>query len=172
MMMRNRTWVVVAGVVLACAGCESMQKKFTRKPKEPVARPSPVVSFRNYMEGTTPMERYRKHYAMFSYWNDQLITELQQRDVSPKRAKRASQGALQELDTLRDLLRDDAVAELQPIIQGWVQVDKQLDSTVTAGVQLKSTARILETQTRQLSRRFDWRKVEDRLKLAEDARAH
>lgn len=153
-------------------GCsEALQKKFIRKKKTPQERPSPVVTFRNYMEGITPLERYRKHYAMFAYWNDQLITELQQpRDMNPKRVRHASQEALQELRALGALLREDAATELQPFLEHRTHVNRQLHGGVTTGNQLASVVRDLEAQTRQLHRRFDWRRVQDRLK-AQDARA-
>jgi hypothetical protein len=176
--MKNRRWFVIALITLhsslftGLVGCESLQKKFTRKPKTPVERPQPVVSFRNYMEGATPMDRYRKHYAMFAYWNDQLITELQQpRDMNPKRVQRASEETLQELRILSELLREDAAAELQPMIEERARLDQHLQGSMTGGTQLRNTARTLETQTRQITRRFDWRRVQDRLKPVEDARA-
>lgn len=176
--MKHRRWFVIALITLhsslftGLTGCESLQKKFTRKPKTPVERPQPVVSFRNYMEGATLMDRYRKHYAMFAYWNDQLITELQQpRDMNPKRAQRASKETLQELRILSELLREDAAAELQPMIEERARLDQHLQDSMTGGTQLRNTARTLETQTRQITRRFDWRRVQDRLKPVEDARA-
>lgn len=169
-----RFFRILALVTLHCAlvtslGCsEAIQKKFIRKPKTPVGRPQPVVSFRNYMEGMTPLDRYRKHSAMLAYWDDQLITELQGRNVNAKRAQRASQESLEELRLLSGLLREEAAAELQPLIEERARIDRHLQGSIAGGTQLRNTARTLETQARQLTRRFDWRRIEDRLKPVEE----
>ena len=150
-------------------GCESLQKKFTRKPRTPIGRPSPVVTFRDYTEGVTPLDRYRKHFVIFEYWNDQLMTELQQRDRNPKRFRRASRESLQELQSLQGLLQPDVAVGLQPLLEARARMDQRLQHDTMIDSQHHILLRTLEAQTRQLNREFYWRKVQDRLHTPVDA---
>lgn len=140
-----------------------------RKSKTPPGRPAPVVTFRDYTEGVTPLDRYRKHFVIFEYWNDQMMTELQQRDHNPKRLQRASHEALQELQSLQGVLQPDVAAELQPMLEARARMDQQLQHDTMIDSQRNVLLRTLEAQTRQLSREFYWRKVQDRLKASLDA---
>lgn len=156
-------------LLTSLTGCESLQKKFHRKPKTPLGRPSPVVTFRDYTEGVTPLDRYRKHFILFEYWNDQLMTELQQRDRNPKRLQRGSHESLEELQTLQGLLQPDVAAGLQPLLEARVRIDQQLQHDTMIDSQRNTLLQTLETQTRQLNREFYWRKVQDRLNVPVDA---
>lgn len=159
-------WLAVCCVVLsACLGCESVQRKFTRKsaPKPP---PNPIITFEDYTKAMTPLDRYRKHYLMFDYWNSQLIEALHQLPLSPKRLKRSSTESLGELETMRDLLADDVAARLAPLIEERKQMHQQLTASSFSDSQTSLAWRVLETQTRQIQREFFWRDVEDHVKAA------
>jgi len=152
-------WLLVAGT-----GCESLQKKFIRKPKAQ-PRPSPITMFQDYTHASTPLERYRKHYLMFDYWNSQLLDTLQEADrMNPKRAERSSSEAITELEMLQGFLRDDVAAGLTPVIEERRTIHRQLRSPSSASSQLHRIRRDLESQTRQVRRQFYWRQVEDHLK--------
>jgi len=144
-------------------GCESLQKKFIRKPK-PQARPSPIISFQDYTRAITPLDRYRKHYVLFEYWNAELLDGLKVPTANPKRLKRTSAESLEELRILRGLLQDDLAARMDRIIEERQGLDRQIQSGSYSQAQLDAMRRALETQTRQLDREFFWRDVEDRLK--------
>jgi len=157
-------------------GCESLQKKFTRK--KPYVRPAPIVSFQDYTRAMTPLDRYRKHYALFDYWNSELLATLQgsssvaapgtgQSSINPKRAKLASQESLQELHTLQGLLQDDQAVLLQPILDERAQINDHVQKGSYSGSQLSALVRLLDAQTRRIHREFFWRRVEDRLKVDE-----
>lgn len=128
-----------------------------------------MVTFRDYTEGVTPLDRYRKHFVVFAYWNDQLMTELQQRDRNPKRLRRASGESLQELQSLQGLLQPDASAGLQPLLEARARIDRQLQHDTMMDSQRHTLLRTLEAQTRQLNREFYWRTVQDRLNTSLDA---
>lgn len=155
-------------------GCESLQQKFIRKPKKPAARPSPVVAFQDYTTAMTPLDRYRKHLALFGYWNAQLLDELQQRTMNPKRARQASAESLQELRALQGLLQDETASQMGAVLEERAQLDQQIQQELYAPSQLEGIRRRLEIQTRQIDREWFWRKVEDRLKgnAATDATPH
>ena len=158
--------LVVAGASLLCAGgCESWQRKFTRKKKGPVERPTPIINFIDYSSAMTPSERYRKHYLIFDYWNTELSSALSTSLINGKRVRRASTESLNELRALRGILNEELAGRLDPILASREKTD---DMIQRGGAQ--NLANILlsdiNTQTRALHREFTWRKVEDRLKPA------
>ena len=146
------------------AGCEALQRKFTRKPKRPAPPPSPIISFQDYSRTMTPLDRYRKHYMMFDYWNTALLESLQSSPLNPKRFKRASSEALMELETMSDLLGQELATRLLPLVEARAQLDHQLQQGTFKVTQPQMTIRTLEAQTRQIHREFFWRDVEDHLK--------
>ncbi len=145
-------------------GCESLERKFTRTPKHPLPSPNPIVTFEDYTRTMTPLDRYRKHYLMFDYWNDQLLQALQSPPLNSKRFRRASTEALGELTTMRQLVTDVVADRLAAVIQAREQVDRQLQRGDVADAQTQIVVRTLEPQTRQIHREFFWRDVEDQLK--------
>ena len=145
-------------------GCESLQRKFTRKPKHATAAPSPIISFQDYSRAMTPLDRYRKHYMMFDYWNEGLIEALQSNPINPKRFKRSSSEALEELKTMSNLVVDDVAARLAPLIEERAKIDRDLQRAGFNTSQANVLGRTLEAQTRQIHREFFWRDVEDHLK--------
>ena len=166
-------WSLVTGSLVTVLGCEALQKKFIRKSKKPVVRPTPIVTFQDYTTAMTPLDRYRKHFALFDYWNAQLLDELQQRNLNPKRARQASGESLQELNAFQELLEDDTASQMAPLLKERAQLDQQIQQGVYAPSQLEIMRRRLERQSRQINRELFWRKVEDRLKerAATDATA-
>lgn len=158
--------IVAVGFFLAVglSGCESVQRKFTRKPKKPAPAPSPIIAFQDYDRAMTPLERYRKHYLMFDYWNDDLKRGLEAVTLNPKGLKRASKEALAELTALKDLLREDIAVEFEPLINERAAVDRRVQGGSVTPSQTHTILRALEAQTREVHRHFFWRDVEDKLK--------
>ena len=151
-------------LVAVLTGCESFQRKFVRKSRQPATRPSPIVNFQDYSRAMTPLERYQKHYMIFSYWNDQLIEALHDTSPNPKRFKQASKESLAELETLKGLVSDDVAARLATLIERRARIDRQLQSAAFTPSDVSLIWRTLEAQTRQIDREFFWRHVQDQLK--------
>ena len=162
--LRFAGFVVGCALLLAGTGCESLQRKLTRRSKQPKPLPSPIINFQDYTRTMTPLDRYRKHYMMFDYWNDDLIESLQSSPQNPKRYKLASKEALEELGTLKGLLTEELAPRLDPLIEARARLDRQLQSGTFSLGEASSITRLLEAQTRQLQREFFWRDVQDHLK--------
>jgi hypothetical protein len=152
-------------------GCESVQKKFVRKSK-PHVRPSPIIGFQDYTKAMTPLDRYRKHYALFDYWNAELLDALGVGTANPKRIQRASAESLQELKVLPELLQEGPAAAAGRLIKEREEVDRQLQRGSYPPLQLNLIRRTLETQTRQIHRELFWRKVEEQLQTATEPTPH
>ncbi len=152
-------WSLATGLT----GCESFQRKFTRKSK-PQAPTNPIINFQDYTQAMTPLDRYRKHYLIFDYWNEALIDALKESSPNPKLFKRASAEALGELQTLKELLTDDVAARLEPIIAERSRLNEELHSSGFNPSQATILSHQLEAQARQIKRDFFWRDVEEHLK--------
>ena len=163
--MGSRSWRRLCAVCCALSavltGCESLERKFTRKPTGPKPAPTPIITFEDYTRTMTPLDRYRKHYLMFDYWNGEVLQALQSPPLNPKRFGRASSEALGELTTLQGLLADDLAARLVPLIEERAKIDRALRSGSFSESQAQIIVHALEAQTRQIHREFFWRDVQD-----------
>ncbi len=161
----TKTLSVACGLLLCAAltGCESFQRKFTRKKRAQPA-PTPIINFQDYTRTMTPLDRYRKHYLMFDYWNQELLNALQSPPLNAKRYKLASRESLSELRTLRDLVIDELGQQFAPFIDERAKIDQQLQRGNVSTSQIGATSRMLETQARAINRHFFWRVVEEQLK--------
>ncbi|HEX9779817.1 MAG TPA: hypothetical protein VGB20_01230 [bacterium] len=149
------------------AGCESMQRKFTRKPTKPAERPAPVIGFLDYSRATTPLERYQKHYLIFSYWHAELLAALDDVPASAKRLRRTSEESLGELGTMQELLTGEAAAQLAALIEERSRIDRELQHSAAPSARLPMLRRMLEAQSRRIEREFYWREVESMLAPAD-----
>ena len=148
-------------------GCESLQRKLTRKPKHPSPSPSPIIRFEDYTRTMTPLDRYRKHYLMFDYWNGELINALGSSPLNPKRLARACGESLAELETMRTLVTDELAQRFIPLIDARTQLNQELQHPGFNAFRSTIIGRELETQARQIHRELYWRDVEDHLKSHE-----
>jgi hypothetical protein len=114
----------------------------------------------------TPLDRYRKHYLMFDYWNDDFMDALQAKPLNMKRVKLTSSESLNELTALQGLVTEDLAGQFTPLIEVRAKLNKQ----VQAGHLSESVAgdiwRELDAQSRTVRRDLFWRNVQDRLKPA------
>jgi len=160
---RTAAIIAICVAFTALSGCEALQRKLTRKPKHPKPPPTPIIQFLDYSKAMTPLDRYRKHYLVFDYWNDELIGGLQSQPLNPKRCRRASAEALAELETLKGLVTDEVAVRLAPLIEERLEIDRQIQRGSFAASQANVMWRTLEAQTRRFQREFYWRDVEDHL---------
>lgn len=178
MLKQHRRKVALFVILIAMisnSGCESFQRKFTRRPKQAPKPPTPVIAFQDYSGAMTPLERYRKHYVMFDYWNQDLIDALQARSPNPKRYCRSSEEAIIELKTMQSLLLDASAQSLGPLIEKREKTNQQIQSQEYRDqAQVGITVRQVELQTRDIHRQFFWRDIQEQLKAgaAADAAAH
>ena len=168
---RWATWAAwVCGLALACAGlsgCESLQRKLTRKPKGPRAVPTPVINFQDYTQAMTPLDRYRKHYLIFDYWNGDFMDALQAKQPNMKRIKLASSESLNELTALQGLVTGDLAEQVTRLINVRAKLNKQVQTGHLSESAARDIWRELDAQSRTIRRDLFWRKVQDRLKPAQ-----
>ena len=155
---------MVCCALIASGGCESLQRKFTRKSKTPRPRPTPIIQFQDYTRAMTPADRYRKHALIFDYWNGELLASFEQQPLNLKRVKKASAESLGELQTMRSLVTDDAAAHFSPLLDERTVLDRQLQAGDLSASTVSRVQRQVEAQTRQINRELSWRDMEEHLK--------
>ena len=156
--------VISCGLACGLTGCESVQRKFTRRSKKSQSPPTPIINFQDYTQAMTPLDRYRKHALIFDYWNGELSAGLSAHPLNPKRYKHASSESLGELQAMQSLLSDEMAARMSPVIEQRVKLNRQLQSPAFGESQSSVVLRTVEQQTLQIHREFFWRDVEDELK--------
>ena len=155
--------VLCAVCCVLSVGCESLQRKLTRKPKVPPP-PTPIIQFEDYSKAMTPIDRYRKHYLLFDYWNQELMDALMSVPLNPKRLVRASMESLTELRSLQNLLAAETADRIVRVIREREAIDRRLENSSFSIVQANPLVRTIDAQTRQIRREFFWRNVQYYLK--------
>lgn len=112
--MRKALVLIVAAAVLTSAGCASVQKKFTRKKKEPSRIPQVVfIDEGAYQKKFSNDYYYKTHYSMWKTWHDELILNL---DGNRKKTERCAIEAYSHLDQMSRYLDEEKKAELKPML--------------------------------------------------------
>ena len=95
-------------------GCSTLQKKFTRKKKEPAHSAAAV-----YLEDPGPIQKkfsneyyYKTHFTFWTSWHDEMLGNL---DGNQKKLQRASEEAWNHLTEVDKLLGQQKETELLPL---------------------------------------------------------
>ena len=103
--MMGRRWVGVGMVLVLVAGttgCETMKRKFIRKPKV-VKAPEPIFALeQTYRPEFPPEVRYGAHFAYWKAAHDDLLSGLE--TATRMRRERAARQAIKELKGMQALL--------------------------------------------------------------------
>lgn len=92
-------------------GCESLQKKFTRKKKTKDSQEAMVIAPRDYSAHPFPNDvLYKQYFVYWKSWNQELVSSLSDRD-SHKKIVDCLKQSLLNLDKMRSyLVEEKAVA--------------------------------------------------------------
>ena len=118
-------WGILAVLFIATAGCASVQKKFTRKKKEP-KHVAAAVYFEEgpYQKKYSNVYYYKMHYTMWKSWQDDLINGI---GGNRKKTSRNAEESLNHLTELSHYLMPEKKKELEPILQDLTRLVKKID---------------------------------------------
>ena len=114
--MRESQRILTAGIlvfscVLLLTGCETLQKKFTRK-KKAQKQEVMIVSPRDYSAHPFPSDvLYKQYFIYWKSWNQELVTGFNDR-ASDKKVLDCTQQALINLKKMASYLREQQAKEL------------------------------------------------------------
>ena len=98
-MRKISVFVMVFFIAVTLAGCDSLQRKFTRKKKE--TKPVPRLYQLKKYDVKPSTELYSKHYAYWQSWMSELIQDL---GGNHKKDVRCIDEALSQLSDMRNIL--------------------------------------------------------------------
>lgn len=149
--------IVLLALAVDLTGCASVQKKFTRKKKEPrhVAK---AIAFEEgqYQRKFSNEYYYKMHFTYWKAWHGEWIDGL---SGNRKRSARNAQEALSHLEQMADYLVPEKAQELDEPLVLLGRLKDQIETGQTSGV---GTLRVeLERWRRILSSNFYYDKIKD-----------
>ena len=159
--MRTSVKIIAALLVaFQVAGCATVQKKFTRKSKEPAYTPKALY----FEEGTYQKKfsndyYYKTHFTMWRSWHSELMDQL---GGNNKKVSRCAQETLSHLSEMRRYLVPEKQAELDPIIADFSKVEQKVERGVS-DAEMGSVKVELERLQRAVNSNFYYEKVKSSL---------
>lgn len=164
--MRAHRWismgVVVVVMMAGAAGCESMKRKFTRKPGVQQG-PEPIFALeQEYRPEFSPEVRYQAHFAYWKAAHGDLLEGLGQ--VTRARRLHAVREALKELRAMQALLEGPPVTGLGRLIDELAALEGPLADPTLDAPRLAFLHATVESLRRRIDRGYDYRKMKSSLK--------
>ena len=115
--------------IIGLCGCESVAKKFSRKPKpqdKPVA--NMIVVPENYPASQeSKEERYRRFFLYWSSWHSELIDALSESRPNIKKQRSCAEEAIRNLESIKSMLAENKRVK----IDGYILSMRALDRNVS-----------------------------------------
>ena len=144
-------------LVLNLSGCETLKKKFTRKPKAG-KKVSPVLVPQDY-KGIYPNEvLYDNHFIYWRTWTEDLMDCLANKS-SNKRQILAASRAVEDLERMQDLLKSPKKEALEPHIKVYERILNKVRVSRPNEIDAGSMWHDLESQRRVIIREFEPKEV-------------
>lgn len=163
--MRRERWislVLMAAMLISATGCETMRKKFTRKPKN-VKPPEPIFTLdQEYRPEFPPEIRYQAHFAYWKAAHDDLIEGLT--TGTRARRERAVHNAIKELKIMQALVQGPQAEEMGRTIEELELLKQRLQDPVLDAPRLSVLRGSIEALRRHIDKRYDYRHMKANLK--------
>jgi len=148
---------------VSLAGCDAVQKKFTRKKKSAPKKPK-IYQLKKYEKKPTP-ELYNKHYVYWESWSGQLIAVLGQNHKKDVRCIEEMVGQLKDMKSI-------LVAEKGDELQKHIDKAEEVRGDIVRGdmsYATKTNVRLtLEREDRAIKRDFITGKIKNYIKTSFD----
>ncbi len=127
--MRKTVIFILIGVILATSGCTTLRKKFVRKKKYKQEEPV-YINFKEYPNKPS-REAYVDYYLFVKGWLDDLVESLKVDRVNNsynyKRAKRAIDGAVMNLEQIIAFFNDEGKEKIYPLYRDLTDIKNKMD---------------------------------------------
>lgn len=149
-------------LVISLTGCESLVKKFTRKPKGPPKKEEPVIVPQAYVLMPTE-QAYRQYFLFWKSWQDETISALTDSGNQKKRAASMSR-VLEHLENMKNYLNAQTQEKLDKHIQILQNINDQISSGNLNPIIISRFKTKLEKEKLLIEREFNYSKIKDKLK--------
>ena len=155
--------LIIFFLLLNLAGCDSIQKKFTRKKKEPVKAPR-LYQEKKYEKKPTP-ELYKKHFSYWVSWQSELISLLGQ---NHKKDARCIEEIVGNLKDMQNILVPEKGVEMESHIEKLEKVKNIILNEDLSQANKVYVMATLEREDRAIKREFKYSKVKNYFKKSFD----
>lgn len=154
---------MVVFIALALVGCDSLQRKFTRKPK--YVKPIPRLYQLKKYDIKPSAALYSKHYAYWQSWMSELIQDL---GGNHKKDVRCVEEALGQLDDMRNILVQKKADALTKHIHRIEEVRDTIVKENLSQFNISQVIMTLEREDRTIKREFDAASIKGYIKESFD----
>ncbi|HEO64173.1 MAG TPA: hypothetical protein ENN78_02770, partial [Candidatus Omnitrophica bacterium] len=119
-MKRHFIYICCAFLILELSGCAGLNKKFVRKKKQE-EKPTVILALEEDKDIADYHELYKKHFMLWQYWHNELISALKQ---NYKKQKECVAYTYEHLSHLRKYVFEGKRASLDSYI---AQIDRISD---------------------------------------------
>ena len=124
-MKKTIIFLLLAAAMIDVAGCASVQKKFTRKKKEPTHIAAAVYFEEGpYQKKYSNAYYYKTHYTMWKSWQDDLINGM---GGNRKKTQRNAEEALNHLTEMSHYLMPEKEKTLEPRLEDMTRLVKKIE---------------------------------------------
>ncbi len=159
-----KKWVgffLVLVTAISVVGCASVQKKFTRKKKEPSHIPAVVYLQEGpYQKKYSNVYYYKTHFTFWKSEQDDLIDQL---GGNGKKVSHAATEALSNLQEMKTYLTPAKQEELQPQMDALTKITERIEAGGYSDSEVGSVRVELEKIRRIVSNNFYYDKVKNDL---------
>lgn len=155
-----KKWIaglMVAVCLSSAAGCASVQKKFTRKKKEPKHVAASVYFDEGpYQKKYSNDYYYKTHFTLWKTWHGELLTQF---GGNNKKVTRCAQETLNHLTEIHKYLIPEKQAELEPQLNEMKKIVQRFEGTGYASSEEPGVRTELEKIRRIVANNFYYDKV-------------
>lgn len=144
-------------------GCETMRKKFTRKPKHQPAQEEPLLMPEEYNPEFNKDVLYKDYLVYWRSWQDELIAHLEA-NLSHKKQIDCAQQAVLNLEKLRDFLKPEKQQVLDVYLEELKNLRDKIKEGNLSGANLALIKHKLTINRRNILHNFMYSKVKNDLK--------
>jgi hypothetical protein len=150
--------------LFSAIGCQTLVRKFTRKPKGEPKKEVPLFQPQEYPDiGQTADQLYKDYFLFWENWADELIAHLSER-ANSKKQKECAREALDNLIKMQSLLNEEKSNVLTPLVNEFISIKDAVFAGNLDGATLYSLRRKAERIKSRVHRDFVYKKIQNDIK--------
>lgn len=150
--------------LISMTGCQSLARKFIRKPKGEPKKEEPIFQPQEYPQMPQEMGQLYKDYFLFwESWADELLSYLS-KDANSKKQKECAAQALDNLTKMQSLLSEEKAKAILPRVSEFTAVKEEIFSSSLNSASLFSLRNKIERIKSRVRREFIYNKIQNDIK--------
>ncbi|MDP8234523.1 MAG: hypothetical protein P9M06_06990 [Candidatus Saelkia tenebricola] len=139
------------------SGCRGLSKKFVRKKKEQDERPNVILALEDYDELADYHELYKKHFMLWGYWCDELISSIER---NFKKQKECVSQSLEHLSSLKKYILNSKHELLDTYIERLQKIKSKIDSKkISNNIEKRRIMREVEKLKRLVDKEYRYSEI-------------